>query len=82
MLSSYSVWLIDDNLPVNKIPDIPRRDEIIGGQRPIDHALLCGLIKETTEDDWKDGDVFELCKQLVENTSKLKVFLHPKRHLV
>lgn len=81
MLSSYSVWLIDDNLPVHKIPDIPRREEIIGGLRPLDHDLLCGLIKTTTEDDWTDKDVFELCRRLVENTGKLKVFRHPNSAL-
>jgi hypothetical protein len=80
-LAAYSVWVIDDSIPVNAVnKDYPYRDQLLSGNRPFDHGLLWALIREV-KDDWNDVELKHLCEELVTCGCSLLAFRHPDHAL-
>ncbi len=78
-LAAYSVWIIDDDIPVQALDEhFPQRERFIRGTRPLDHGALTSILYS---DRWEDEAVRDVCKELLENSAWVSAFTSPSSAL-
>ncbi len=79
-LKNYTIWIVDDSLPVELLSDYPQKDELLRGECPIDRGLLWQLTRDETG-GWSDDALKSLCVELIQSGCSILGFTHPA-HLV
>jgi len=71
-LSDRDVWIIDDDIPIGLLE--PRDESMVTGDRPIDRGTLRALLRLAS---WRDQELQELCKELVDEAGCVTAFTYP-----
>ena len=79
-LSGRSVWLIDDDIPVSKLPF--DKDDLLLGKRPIDPSALAYLTEHESEPWGNDGAVKGIVTQLLGQDIEVLAFVDPTNALL